>query len=150
MQPYTRINNALLNELCKLPLTGQELRVLLLIIRYTNGFNRETAELSVTFIANGTNSNERTVRRTLSKLETLGYITISHTKGTKPRRITFREGLLTHPRGGELTHPREGLLTPQEIKENKENAQGSTPEGLTQREKEIMAALNAEWVPNEF
>lgn len=149
-QPYTRINNALLNALCKTPLSGQELRVLLFIIRYTLGFNRDTAELSITYIANGTEISTRNVRRILTHLEELGFINLSHTQGTKPRRITFREDKIAHTRGDKNAHPREDKIAHQEIKENKENAQGSTPGGLTQREKEIIAALNAEWVPNEF
>lgn len=148
MQPYTRIENSLLNALCKVPITGQELRVLLFIIRYTKGFNRDTAELSVNFIASGTDLNRRSVQRTLSKLADAGYIILSNTHGTKPRKITFRGGLDVTPRGGLAVASRGGLAVAQEIKEIKKTDQPATADA--ERLAVIKKALAEEWVPDEL
>lgn len=65
---YVRIANELLDALCKQKLSGAEFNVLLFIIRQTYGYNKKEQKMTIKYIAIGTNTLERTVKRALEKL----------------------------------------------------------------------------------
>ena len=48
---YTRIANELLEAICRLNISGNEMRILLYIIRRTYGFNRSFAEIPLSDIS---------------------------------------------------------------------------------------------------
>jgi len=65
---YTAISNELLEAVYRFGFTAGELRVLLLVIRYTYGFNRKSANLSASFIAKGTSMSLRYVKKSVKSL----------------------------------------------------------------------------------
>lgn len=65
---YTSIANELLEQLYRRRFSASQLKILLLVIRFTYGFNRKTAALSNTFIANGTGMHEITVSKEVGTL----------------------------------------------------------------------------------
>ena len=65
---YTSIANELLEQLYCRRFSASQLKILLLVIRFTYGFNRKTAALSNTFIASGTGMHEITVSKEVGTL----------------------------------------------------------------------------------
>ena len=65
---YTSIANELLEQLYRRRFSASQLKILLLVIRFTYGFNRKTAALSNTFIAAGTGMHEITVSKEVGTL----------------------------------------------------------------------------------
>lgn len=85
---YTNIPNGLLETLFSSDLNASELKVILFIIRYTYGFHREFARLTVTFIANGTGLSIPTVKRALAILKKNNLAGISsNTEGYQVRYV---------------------------------------------------------------
>lgn len=65
---YTSIANELLEQIYCRKFSASQLKILLLVIRFTYGFNRKTATLSNTFIAAGTGMHEITVSKEVGTL----------------------------------------------------------------------------------
>ena len=65
---YTSIANELLEQIYRRRFSASQLKILLLVIRFTYGFNRRTATLSNTFIASGTGMHEITVSKEVGTL----------------------------------------------------------------------------------
>ena len=65
---YTSIANELLEQFYSRRFSASQLKILLLVIRFTYGFNRKTATLSNTFIAAGTGMHEITVSKEVGTL----------------------------------------------------------------------------------
>ena len=65
---YTSIANELLEQIYRRRFSASQLKILLLVIRFTYGFNRKTATLSNTFIAVGTGMHEITVSKEVGTL----------------------------------------------------------------------------------
>ena len=65
---YVRIANELYQAVYKANLSGSEFRVLLFIIRQTYGFNKTERRLAISYIANGSEIPEKTVRRCINSL----------------------------------------------------------------------------------
>ena len=65
---YTSISNELLEQIYRRKFSASQLKILLLVIRFTYGFNRKTATLSNTFIAAGTGMHEITVSKEVGTL----------------------------------------------------------------------------------
>lgn len=65
---YTSIANELLEQIYRRRFSASQLKILLLVIRFTYGFNRKTAALSNTFIASGTGMHEITVSKEVGTL----------------------------------------------------------------------------------
>ena len=65
---YTSISNELLEQLYRRRFSASQLKILLLVIRFTYGFNRKTATLSNTFISAGTGVHEITVSKEVGAL----------------------------------------------------------------------------------
>ena len=65
---YTSIANELLEQFYRRRFSASQLKILLLVIRFTYGFNRKTAALSNTFIASGTGMHEITVSKEVGTL----------------------------------------------------------------------------------
>lgn len=75
---YTKIENDLLDFLYSNNLKVSELKVLIFIIRYTKGFNRDTTRASYGYIANGVGCTKESVRRAIKSLEKKKYIKIEY------------------------------------------------------------------------
>ena len=65
---YTSIANELMEQLYSRRFSASQLKILLLVLRFTYGFNRKTAALSNTFIAAGTGIHEITVSKEIGTL----------------------------------------------------------------------------------
>ena len=65
---YTSIANELLEQIYRRRFSASQLKILLLVIRFTYGFNRRTATLSNTFIAAGIGMHEITVSKEVGTL----------------------------------------------------------------------------------
>ena len=66
---FTKIPNKILEALCTTKLTVYEYRILLFIIRKTNGWDRETDWIALSQFYEGTGILKQNVSRTLKKLE---------------------------------------------------------------------------------
>lgn len=75
---YTKIENWLLDFLYSSQLEHSELLVLIFLIRYTKGFNRDMARASTSYISQGTNLCENSVRRAMKNLIKKGYIEVAY------------------------------------------------------------------------
>lgn len=65
---YTSIANELLEQIYGRRFSTSQLKILLLVFRFTYGFNRKFASLSNSFIANGTGIHEITVSKEVGAL----------------------------------------------------------------------------------
>jgi phage replication O-like protein O len=120
---YTKLPNELFDWLILVAgqLTKRETACLLAIIRYTIGFNRESARLSNSFLAKATGIGEQHIPATLRKLAAAGHIEIQNEGGNKTKVIAFIGSLSGTPEtGGEV-------LLKQEEKSSRNGRRG-TPE----------------------
>ncbi len=92
---FTRIPNDVLDGLCRLQLSGSEMRIMLCIIRMTYGYNREFAELPLTVIAESVGVRTEHVSKSLTKLEKMGIICRHAAKGIKPQTISVIEDAIS-------------------------------------------------------
>lgn len=89
---FTRIANEILDALAQTDLNGTQRRILDIVIRQTYGYQRKAHDLSVSFIAKGTNLNKRQIQRELSKLiERDILIVISDATFNKSRILQFNK-----------------------------------------------------------
>jgi len=65
---FTKIANELLEAFATLPLNGTQWRIIMVVLRYTYGFNRKSAKLSETFIAKATKINSKQINREIRPL----------------------------------------------------------------------------------
>ena len=89
---YVPISNELIDQLCKTKLNGTQFRIILLIFRYTYGFNRKSWKLSTSFISEGTNCNIRQVKKEVKALVDMNIILINKNfKGTSSRDLRINK-----------------------------------------------------------
>ncbi len=88
---FTAIANELLEHIVQAKLNGTQLRVLLFVIRRTYGFQQKSAELSLSFIANGVGIHRNSVHTTLKQLEAMKIIRITHKTATAPQKIAVEK-----------------------------------------------------------
>ena len=86
---YTRIANELLEAICRLNISGNEMRILLYIIRRTYGFNRSYAEIPLSDISEALGMKKGNVSRELKKLREANIIEQHSNKGVKPQTISI-------------------------------------------------------------
>lgn len=65
---FTRIANDILEALARAPLNGTQFRILLVVLRYTYGFNRKEAELSESYLSKATGIHKQQIKRELKAL----------------------------------------------------------------------------------
>ncbi|HZK34203.1 MAG TPA: replication protein [Bacillota bacterium] len=89
---FTRIANELLDKLAETKVNGTQFRILMVVFRYTYGFQRKEHELSETFIANATSIHKQQVKRELKALIDRRIINvIKQATFTEPRTISFNK-----------------------------------------------------------
>ena len=86
---YTKIANELLEALCRLNVSGNEMRILLYIIRRTYGFNRTYAEIPLSDISEAVGVRTVHISRALKRLAALNLIELHSSKGVKPQTISI-------------------------------------------------------------
>lgn len=79
---FTKVPNILLNSVIKGRFTGVELKLIMVIWRYTNGFMRDSAELPISFLANEIGSSSSVVSRQITRLINCGVIKVLYTNPT--------------------------------------------------------------------
>lgn len=89
---YTKIADEILEVLPKYKFNGSQMRILMVILRYTYGFSRKQHELSLTFISEATGMNRTQVRRELNTLIAKNVILVlKEASFRKPRVIAFNK-----------------------------------------------------------
>lgn len=89
---FTRIANELLDKLAETKMNGTQFRILMIVFRYTYGFQRKEHELSETFIANATSIHKQQIKRELKDLIDRKIITVvRQATFTDPRVISFNK-----------------------------------------------------------
>jgi phage replication O-like protein O len=83
---FTQIGNRLLERVMQDGFTYRETRIILAVIRYTNGFNRRYAELSVRFLAEATGINFRHVHVVVKKLISQNILLVNESSGKRQSR----------------------------------------------------------------
>ena len=86
---YTKIANELLEAICRLNVSGNEMRILLYIIRRTYGFNRTYAEIPLSEISGAVGVRTVHISRALKRLAALNLIELHSSKGVKPQTISI-------------------------------------------------------------
>ena len=86
---YTKIANELLEALCRLGLSGNEMRILLYIIRRTYGYNCKSAEISLSEISAAVGIRRVHIQRALKHLSIMNVIDIVVNGGIKPQTISI-------------------------------------------------------------
>ena len=65
---YTKIANEILEQLARIKLNGTQYRILLVVLRYTYGYNRKQWELSRSFLSKATGVDKDRVGKEINKL----------------------------------------------------------------------------------
>lgn len=86
---YTRIANELLEAICRLNISGNEMRILLYIIRRTYGFNRTYAEMPLSEISAAVGMRKNHISEAIKKLSAKKIIELHPSKGPKPQTISI-------------------------------------------------------------
>lgn len=88
---YTRIANELLEAICRLNISGNEMRILLYIIRRTYGFQKSYAEISLSEFSAATGIRNVHVSRALKRLSDLNIIERHSSKKTIPHTVSINK-----------------------------------------------------------
>ncbi|WP_187298829.1 replication protein [Geobacillus thermoleovorans] len=89
---YTKIANEILERLALTKLSPTQFRLVLVIWRYTYGFNRKDHEMSLSFLAEATGVHKQRVKQELDKLIESNIIIVTE-EGTfsKSRKLAFNK-----------------------------------------------------------
>lgn len=89
---YTRIANEILEAIARFPINATQFRILMVIWRYTYGFNRKSSELSQSFIAEATGLHKKQVQRELNALIKMNIIKVEKEANfSSPRVLKFNK-----------------------------------------------------------
>ena len=86
---YVRIANELLEAICRLDVSGSEMRILLYIIRRTYGFNKDYAEIPLSEISAAVGMRREHIQKMLKRLSAKNIIDLRTNSGTKPQTISI-------------------------------------------------------------
>ena len=86
---YTKIANELLEAICRLNISGNEMRILLYIIRRTYGFNKSYSEISLSEISAAVEIRREHIQKALKKLSAKKIIELHIHCGTKSQTISI-------------------------------------------------------------
>jgi phage replication O-like protein O len=87
---FTKIANEILEQMALIKLSPIQYRLILVIWRYTYGFNRKEHKCSLSFLSKATNYDQRQLQRELQKLEQRKIIFQEVKKG-RPRLLRFNK-----------------------------------------------------------
>ena len=89
---YTRIANKIMEALAKTPLNGTQFRILVVVLRFTYGFNRKEAELSESYLSKATGIHKQQIKRELKVLINCHIVKIiQEATFNTPRIIAFNK-----------------------------------------------------------
>lgn len=136
---YTKIENWILDCLYAADLEHSELVVLIFLIRFTYGFNRNTVKASIGFISHGTGLCENSVRKALKNLKNKKVVEVLYEhSGSNAQTLKLilqrNEFLCTHSMRGNTTKECSINTTKEctqeikeEIKDKKEKKRKASP-----------------------
>ena len=87
---YTRIANEILEQMARVKLSPTQYRILFVVWRYTYGFKRKSHHLSLSFLAEATGCDRRSLQRDIKKLVDTKVI-IEHPTEKASRVISFNK-----------------------------------------------------------
>ncbi|MBD0381234.1 replication protein [Paenibacillus sedimenti] len=88
---YTKIANELLEQVPKFKFNGTQLRIILVVWRYTYGFRRKSHEFSLNFLAEATDAGRGQVDRELTALIERNVLKVISGNPGKPRVLQFNK-----------------------------------------------------------
>ncbi|MMZ43850.1 Bacteriophage replication protein O [compost metagenome] len=89
---YTRVANEIYEEVAMRKFNGIQLRMLLIVWRYTYGFKRKSAELSATFLATALRSDLSGIKKELKRLFEMNVLKVfRQAQGKHGRMIGFNK-----------------------------------------------------------
>ena len=128
---YTRIANELLEAICRLKISGNEMRILLFIIRQTYGYSRKSAKISLSEISKATGIKSNHVSETLKGLAGKGIIECSSNQGLTPQKISVvkdYEKWELFPKSGTVPENRNSTVPKNGNRTVPENGNSTVPE----------------------
>lgn len=72
---YTKIANEILENVAKLPLTAREYKILLVLFRFSYGYKKKYAKLSLRFLEEATKIESSNICKVLNKMQKKKIIT---------------------------------------------------------------------------
>ena len=99
---YTRIANELYEKLLKTNLNCSQLKIVLAIIRYTYGFNKEESNLSYNYLAKATNISQRQAVSTLKSLKDMNMVFVTDNGKGKTNTLSINNDFDTWTLGSEV------------------------------------------------
>jgi len=121
---FTRISNEILEVIPTFKFNGTQLRIILVILRYTYGFGRKEHELSVSFLSEATGIDKRWLRREVNNLIEKQVIkVVREATFSQPRILGFNKDY------DQWQIPRSVQNTPQCTKEP-ERTNSPSPQGV--------------------
>lgn len=89
---YTPIANEILEHMYSFDFTCTEIKILLMIIRFSYGFGRKDAGIAISFFESGLRMNSRTLQREIKKLIDMNVLlVVSEARGTIPRTLKLNK-----------------------------------------------------------
>jgi phage replication O-like protein O len=88
---YTKVANEILDNISKTDLNGTQLRIVLVIWRYTYGFNRKKHELSLTFLSEAIDTRKSHVDKELTALIDRKIISVIGVGSRRGRVLSFNK-----------------------------------------------------------
>ena len=89
---FTKVPNILLNNVMSGQFTGVQMKLIMAIWRYTNGFSRKCAELSLSFLADEIGSCQKVVSRQIKKLIEMNVVSVSYVNSsTRVRALMIND-----------------------------------------------------------
>ena len=154
---FTGVANEIMDRLAMLKINGTQFRILMVIFRYTYGFQRCEHDLSITFLAKATGINPRVIRRELKTLIDSHVILVSKESTKSDSRVlkfnkdydTWQEGTKKSsedkkdPSQGTKKTSQEGTKKTSKKETLKENSKETTTVILNPDEAAFISILEA-------
>ncbi|MCF2718003.1 replication protein [Paenibacillus sp. UKAQ_18] len=136
--PFTRITNEILEEIAKRKFNGTQYGIIISILRNTYGFQRKSHGMSLTFIAEATDTKKAQVKRELDKLIEMKVIKV-YAEGTytTSREIGFNKNFSEWQIEDSTlnrVHPKKSIVPESEYGEYPNQSTGGVP-GLGYQER---------------
>ncbi|MAT57234.1 MAG: hypothetical protein CMF23_04620 [Ignavibacteriae bacterium] len=89
---FTKIANEILEEIIKTDFSKRELKIIFAVVRFTYGFNRKEAELSIRYLSTYTGINFQHINKTLTDLQHKNVISFNEPENhSQSRKIKFNK-----------------------------------------------------------
>lgn len=105
---YTRVANEILEAMAKVKLSPTQYRILFIVWRYTYGFSRKSHHLSLSFLAEATGCDRRSLQRDLKRLIDWNIL-VEYASKKQSRKIGFNKRFSQWTVGETATTLEEGV-----------------------------------------